>query len=211
MADSRRYKSNLGRKILLGGLSFIIALGVVFVSLLSFVEQIPASSVSANEQTDAIVVLTGGSDRLDEGLNLLSEKKAKKLFVSGVYRGVDVQRLLSLSRRSPDDLLCCIDVGHAAISTEGNAAETKEWMAREGYTSLRLVTASYHMPRSLQEFRHHMPEVRLVPHAVFPEQFKRDQWWKWPGTASLILTEYAKYLMSSVRQSWDTVASRSNS
>ena len=37
----------------------------------------------------------------------------------------------------------------------------------EGYQSLRLVTASYHMPRSIQEFHHHMPQVRIVPHAVF--------------------------------------------
>ena len=63
-------------------------------------------------------------------------------------------------------------------------------MNQEGYQSIRLVTASYHMPRSIQEFHHYMPQVRLVPHAVFPVKFKREQWWRWPGTASLILTEH---------------------
>ena len=103
--------------------------------------------------------------------------------------------------------MCCIEIGHTAASTEGNAAETKLWMDQEGYQSLRLVTASYHMPRSIREFHHYMPQVRLVPHAVFPAQFKREQWWRWPGTASLILTEFAKYLMSSVRQTWENVTS----
>ena len=209
MAKPRRHKTHLARKLLLGGLAFVIVL--VVVSLLNFVDQIPAASTIDNEKTDAIVVLTGGSNRLDEGLTLLADNKAKKLFVSGVYRGVDVKRLLSLSRRSQNNLLCCIEVGHAAVSTEGNAAETKQWLEQEGYTSLRLVTASYHMPRSLQEFRHHMPGIQVIPHAVFPEQFKRNQWWRWPGTANLILTEYAKYLMSSVRQTWDLVSASPSS
>ena len=209
MAKPRRQKTHLARKLLLGGLGFVIVLLVV--SLLNFVDQIPAASTIDNEKTDAIVVLTGGSNRLDEGLTLLADNKAKKLFVSGVYRGVDVKRLLSLSRRSQNNLLCCIEVGHAAVSTEGNAAETKQWLEQEGYTSLRLVTASYHMPRSLQEFRHHMPGIRGIPHAVFPEQFKRNQWWRWPGTANLILTEYAKYLMYSVRQTWDLVSASPSS
>ena len=185
-----------------------LALALLFVwfgGLLAFTSALPSSVEAPQRRTDAIVVLTGGSSRLEEGIKLLAQRKAKKLFVSGVYRGVDVRRLLSLSQRAPDDLVCCIEIGHTATSTEGNATETKLWMDQEGYQSLRLVTASYHMPRSIREFQHHMPQVRLVPHAVFPAQFKRQQWWRWPGTASLILTEYAKYLMSSARQKWDTV------
>jgi len=29
---------------------------------------------------------------------------------------------------------------------------------------------------------------------VFPTHFKGEEWWRWPGTASLILIEYSKYL-----------------
>ena len=205
MADSRK-RHNSNRKILLSSISFIIAGTISLFSLLSFVDQIPESANSNHDQTDAIVVLTGGSNRLDEGLNLLARRKAKKLFVSGVYRGIDVRRLLSLSRRSPSDLVCCIEIGHNATSTEGNAEETKLWMDREGFQSLRLVTSNYHMPRSIREFRHYMPNIRHIPHAVFPAHFKRQDWWRWPGTASLILTEYAKYLMSFFRQKWNVVA-----
>ena len=187
---------------------FIISVTIVFLSLLRFIDQIPISALTNDQQTDAIVVLTGGSSRLEEGLNLLAQRKAKKLFVSGVYRGVDVKQLLSLSQRAPDDLMCCIEIGHTATSTKGNAAETRTWMYKEGFRSLRLVTASYHMPRSMKEFRHYMPHVQLVPHSVFPAQFKRQQWWRWPGTAILILTEYAKYLTSAVRQTWDNITAQ---
>ena len=191
---------------------FLMVLSVAFLiwaaGLYRFAQLIPEPLPGAGIMTDAIVVLTGGAGRVGAGLSLLERGLGKKLFVSGVYRGVDVRRLLSLSQRAPDDLMCCIEIGHTAVSTEGNAAETKLWMDQEGYQSLRLVTASYHMPRSIQEFHHYMPQVRLVPHAVFPAQFKREQWWRWPGTASLILTEFAKYLMSSVRQTWENVTAQ---
>jgi hypothetical protein len=31
---------------------------------------------------------------------------------------------------------------------------------------------------------------------VFPPNFKGEEWWRWPGTASLILIEYSKYLVA---------------
>ena len=69
-------------------------------------------------------------------------------------------------------------------------------MRQEGFHSLRLVTASYHMPRSLLEFSRAMPEVHIIPHPVFPERVKQERWWAWPGTASLIVAEYQKYLLA---------------
>ena len=51
----------------------------------------------------------------------------------------------------------------------GNAEETAAWMAEGDRTSLRLVTAAYHMPRSLALFRRLMPDTKILPHPVFPE------------------------------------------
>jgi uncharacterized SAM-binding protein YcdF (DUF218 family) len=67
-------------------------------------------------------------------------------------------------------------------------------MRREGFASLRLVTASYHMRRALLEFRRILPDTAIVAHPVFPDAFKREQWWRWPGTAHLLAVEYSKYL-----------------
>jgi uncharacterized SAM-binding protein YcdF (DUF218 family) len=140
--------------------------------------------------------LTGGSLRLEQGLALLADRRAKKLFVSGVHRGVDVRELLRLSRQAPEELDCCIALGYEADDTAGNAVETAVWIDSEGYRSLRLVTAGYHMPRSLLEFRAAMPGVEIVPHPVFPGQVKIEAWWRWPGTAALIASEYNKFLIA---------------
>ena len=149
--------------------------------------------------TDAIVVLTGGSLRLNTGLTLLQEGLAERLFVSGVHRGVDVQQLLRIARQSPDAAECCISLGHEADDTAGNADETSAWMASHRYRSIRLVTAAYHMPRSLIEFRNTMPDIQIITHPVFPAQVKLDTWWRWPGTAGLIFGEYSKYLVARIR------------
>ena len=167
--------------------------------LFAFASDIPRSDEAPVRVTDAIVVLTGGSLRLEQGLALLAQGMGKKLFVSGVHRGVDVQQLLRLSRQSPQALDCCIVLGYSADHTEGNATETAAWMRSEGYTSLRLVTANYHMPRSLVEFRTAMPTMKITPHPVLPESVKLDGWWRWPGTASLIAGEYNKYLIAVLR------------
>ncbi len=171
--------------------------------LVWFTEEIPSRVDDPDSVTDAIVVLTGGSERLNAGLALLAAGRARKLFVSGVPRGVEASELLRAAGRAPADLHgsggeCCIALGHEADSTLGNAAETAAWMAAQNYHSLRLVTAAYHMPRSLVEFRRAMPGVTLVPNPVFPERVKQD-WWLWPGTAALIIGEYDKYLLALLR------------
>ncbi len=176
-----------------------IGLAAWVVGLFAFAAEIPKSLKKSTEETDAIVVLTGGTLRLEQGLALLAQGFAKKLFVSGVHRGVDVQQLLKLSRQSPQALDCCITLGYSADHTTGNASETADWMREQGYRSMRLVTASYHMPRSLAEFRHAMPTETIVPHPVFPTNVKLDAWWRWPGTAALIAGEYNKYLVAVVR------------
>ncbi|MGE0748079.1 MAG: YdcF family protein [Rhodospirillales bacterium] len=202
---SRRLVLRLGRRRLRIATGTAAAAGALLAAwmagLIAFVAAIPAPDAPVPaDRTDAIVVLTGGADRVDTGLRLLAERRASKLFVSGVYRSVDVAALLSVARGAPADLECCIALGYAADNTAGNARETAGWMRTEGYRSLRLVTASYHMPRSLLEFRRAMPEMAIVPHPVFPERFMQGEWWRWPGTASLVVAEYHKYLLAHARQ-----------
>ena len=191
-------------------LASVAGLLLVFYGLgfLWFTTLLPAAGGSDERGTDAIVVLTGGSDRLAVALDLLIADKGRKLFVSGVYRGVDVRQLLDLSQHSPEDLSCCVVLGYEADNTRGNANETAAWMKSEGFTSLRLVTATYHMPRSLLEFRRTMPEVEIVPHPVFTESFKRDDWWLWPGSSSLLISEYTKYLVALARSPFDRLIAR---
>ena len=180
---------------------------VWLVGLFWFAALLPNAVTDSERSTDAIVVLTGGSDRLQQGLDLLAQRRAAQLFVTGVYRGVDVRELLRVSQQSPERLACCITLDHDAGDTRGNAVETAAWIREQDLRSLRLVTAAYHMPRSLLEFRHAMPEIEIVPHPVFPENFKQRDWWRWPGSASLIVREYSKYLVARLRGWVDGVRS----
>jgi uncharacterized SAM-binding protein YcdF (DUF218 family) len=173
-----------------------------------FATLLPTGVADPEQRTDAIVVLTGGSDRLAVALDLLSAEKAEKLFVSGVYHGVDVRQLLDLAQHSPEALSCCIVLGNEADNTRGNAIETAVWMKQQGYRSLRLVTATYHMPRSLLELHRVMPAIEIVPHPVFTETFKREDWWLWPGSSTLLVTEYTKYLVALARGPLDPLLNR---
>lgn len=166
--------------------------------LVWFAGIIPDSVADTTTRTDAIVVLTGGRGRLKAGLDLLVGDRAKRMFVSGVYRGVDVKTLLGMVRRTPADLEDRIGIGDA-VNTAGNAAETAAWIRENDVASIRLVTASYHMPRSLLEFRHSLPRTVIVPHPTFSETVKQQEWWAWPGTATLIAREYTKYLLARIR------------
>jgi len=172
--------------------------GLWWIGLFRFVEAIPVDIADRVSRTDAIVVLTGGSGRLDVGLDLLEADNASRLFVSGVYKGMEVRRLLNLSKKGRAHLESKINIGNAE-NTRENADETTAWIAGKGIQTLRLVTAAYHMPRSLLEFNNAMPGVRIVPNPVFPKHVKQERWWLYPGTAMLISSEFNKFLFAWAR------------
>jgi uncharacterized SAM-binding protein YcdF (DUF218 family) len=203
MSDEPDQGARRGRRVV-RKLAFLAAaigltIGAYVSGLIWFAESIPRTLDNPNEATDAIVVLTGGQLRLKEGLVLLNEGRAKKLFVTGVSHSVDLPELLRTAHQPAQSVQCCVVLGHEADNTAGNAIETRDWMAKERFKSLRLVTANYHVQRSLLEFHRAMPGVKIIVHPVFPEPFKRDEWWHWPGTLALIINEYNKFLGAYVR------------
>jgi len=186
-------------------LRLVLAFAILWLGgLFLFIAKLPETIEAPDRHTDAIVVATGGSERLQEGIRLLIHGSAGKLFVSGVNvdtKTADLVASLPADAEKPPAQLvdCCIVIGHVADSTMGNAAETAAWMKSQGFHSLRLVTADYHMPRSLLEFRRAMPDVEILANPVFPDQVNRESWWRSPGTASLLIGEYNKYLLAVAR------------
>lgn len=173
---------------------FVLLLAALVGGFVWFAATLPTEVAEPERRTDAVIVLTGGSDRIVEGLRLLAAGKADKLLISGVHPGVKQAELLALLPELPAELSDRVVLGYAAGNTIGNADEAAQWMHEEGYHSLRLVTASYHMPRSLLEFRRAMPGVTIVPHPVVSTHIRQDAWWENPGSASLLVGEYLKYL-----------------
>jgi len=124
----------------------------------------------------------------------LKQGRGKKLLISGVPKGLTLDGLLDRAQLPPSLRQCCVVLGHAAESTFGNAEETLAWMDIEKFRSLQLVTADYHMPRSLLIFHAILPGAHIIPSPVAPESVKLSDWYQRPGTARLLVTEYEKYL-----------------
>ena len=148
---------------------------------------------------DAIVVLTGGLGRLDEGIALLDRGFGKRLFISGVHPGVELNALLRQAPAVREGRDCCITLGHGALDTRGNAIETAAWVAGAGVKSLLLVTSNYHIERSLIEFRRAMPAVAILAHPVPAPGIDFDRWWREPRVARLVLGECVKLQLARLR------------
>jgi len=191
----RRGAGNMG-KTLFFFIGFFVTLWAG--GLYNFASTLPGSVVDETSKTDAIVVLTGGSGRLDAGVQLLTNNMAAKMFVSGVYKGIEVSTLLNLSQQNPEDLLCCIGIGYAE-NTIDNALETFDWAKDNKIKSIRLVTSSYHMPRAMLEFENTLEDILIIPNPVFSEVVKQKKWWIWPGTTDLIVSEYNKFILAWLR------------
>ena len=183
--------------------ALLLILVVWLVGFLAFAAAIPAAVRDPGKAVDAIVVLTGGDVRLAEGFALLEKGLAKKMLISGVSSGVDLPALLQTLNGAPQPpqavLDCCVTLGYDARSTEGNARESLRWLGENNFTTIRLVTANYHMNRSLLEFRRVMPQITIIPNPVFPRQMQDPYWFARPGTVFLLFNEYHKYLAAAAR------------
>ncbi|MDZ7588596.1 MAG: YdcF family protein [Parasphingorhabdus sp.] len=136
-------------------------------------------------KTDSVVVLTGGSQRIDRGLAVLEAKSASRLLISGVDRNVKPAELAGQYQRSAALFDCCIDLGFQAVDTRSNALETARWVAKRKDKSVRLVTSDWHMRRAKLELERTLPNsVKIVTDAVQTQP-----------SLSVLFREYNKYAM----------------
>ena len=122
---------------------------------------------AGDERTDAIVVLTGGTGRLERGFDLIQRHLAGQMLISGVERSVRPQELAQ-HYNVPQALFdCCIVLGREAVDTRTNADEVGAWVARRRLHSIRLVTNDIHMLRARHEIGRRLPaDVTVIPDAV---------------------------------------------
>jgi uncharacterized SAM-binding protein YcdF (DUF218 family) len=176
-------------------LRIVVGLACAYVAgFLLFVLNLPRMR-PPEQRADGIVALTGGDERLRSAVALLEHGAAQRLLITGVHPTTTKAELRVLSHGGAR-FDCCTDLGYEAANTRGNAEETAEWARDHHYQSLIVVTASYHMPRSLTEFAAAMPDERLVPYPVEPSDVDLTGWWHNPATLHLLHGEYVKYLAS---------------
>ena len=165
-------RSNTKQKKKRGGFGLlpVVALALmvlVGVDFFLFAERAANARPDVNARADAIVALTGGSGfRIAAGVELVATGRGERLLVSGVHPDVGAAALQDLAGGPAETWACCVDVGHVAETTLGNADEAAAWAYERGYDSLILVTSDYHMPRSLLVLQAAMPDIQLVPWPV---------------------------------------------
>lgn len=176
----------------------LVLLVAFLVGFFMFVKCINSPAKKDMPSADGIVVLTGGPARIQQAVRLLSQGKGKRLLISGVHPTTSKKAISRLVPRHKVMFKCCIDIDNAR-DTIGNATQTKDWVLQKGFGSIIVVTASYHMPRSLVELRRTMPSVELIPFPVAVDNVHVDAWWSYPGTMWLLTKEYCKTIPALVR------------
>ena len=187
------------RRVRLLSIGLAAALGLFAAGFVVFAVSVMREPAETVASADGIVALTGGQTRIAEAARLLLEGRGKRLLISGVNQTVSRATLFKLSGLSEETFNCCVDLGYAALDTVGNAAETRRWAEALQYKKLIVVTASYHMPRSLVELHREMPDILLVPHSVQPDILKHRAWWLQPAALRVLAGEYVKFLPAAVR------------
>jgi uncharacterized SAM-binding protein YcdF (DUF218 family) len=209
LADSHRHDAVATRPGPIGRIAWLLwrlivlaifAVAAAFAAgFLWFVASVPTEEVSIDRPADGIVVLTGGASRIADAIELLAAGRGKRLLISGVHPTTSSNELARLSPAYRHWMLCCVDLGHAAVNTTGNAIETRQWVADQGFRSVIVVTSNYHMPRTMAELRRRMPDVALVPFPVVTDKMRSEAWWSSAPTAKLLFSEYLKYIVAQVR------------
>jgi uncharacterized SAM-binding protein YcdF (DUF218 family) len=123
------------------------ALGFV---LFAFTLGKPASASA--KPSDAAVVLTGGSGRIEHAIDVLRTGQAKRLLIAGVDPSVTKRDLARRIPGSTNVFKCCVDLGSESVDTRSNAEEAGRWLAKGQFHSLRLITSDWHMRRARYEF-----------------------------------------------------------
>ncbi|MBL4602650.1 MAG: YdcF family protein [Emcibacteraceae bacterium] len=157
-----------------------------------YINKLSYHDFNETDKTDAIVVLTGGQNRLKVAIKLLEDQLAAKLYISGVDEKVTRVELLGLLGSRPELEECCIESGSQADDTVGNAIEIMQWAEHNDFKSLRVVTSLEHMPRAMVELKRFMPNISFVEHPV-------GRWRPENINYFNLSQEYSKYIISLIR------------
>ncbi|WP_306913370.1 YdcF family protein [Rhizobium mesoamericanum] len=182
-----------------GGVTFILSVALIFGGFLRFADSVTTLKPPIDPRADAIVVLTGGYQRIDQAVELLQKGAGKRLLITGVHPTTTPKQIRRMTQASPELFSCCVDVGYDALDTIGNAQEASNWIHQRGYKSVLVVTNNYHMPRSLAELAYVDPGTQFIPYPVVNTDLKTSNWFTDPNAMRVMLAEYAKVLFAGAR------------
>ncbi len=164
------------RLLLVSSLIFIL---VIFSSIYSGeIKKIKTETVTSweiSQTADCAVVLTGGVNRVREGLDLLANHRVKKLIISGVYPGVQLADLFNLWGFYGDLNEQDIVLEKYSETTFGNAVQSLPIVEALRCRDIILVTSRLHMHRAYSTFQSYYPEtIQIYKHAVIGKYYNHS-------------------------------------
>ncbi|CDZ27036.1 YdcF family protein [Neorhizobium galegae] len=177
----------------------VLGLALLFGGFLWFANAVTSLKAPDGIKADAIVVLTGGYQRIEQALGLLRDGAGQRLLISGAHPSTSPTQIRKVTQASPDLFACCVDIGYDAIDTIGNANEITRWIHDHGYKSVLVVTNNYHMLRSLHELRRADPVTEFIPYPVVSSDLTRKAWFAEPDVLRTMLSEYGKVVLATGR------------
>lgn len=160
----------------------ILCLMVWGAAFASFLMHINTLSKTPLKTADAIVVLTGGPDRVNAGMDLLYNDVGSLLYISGVHPQTTRGDILKLWDGSPQNI-CCIYLDKQARDTYQNVRYSLDWADTKKVKKIIVVTSDFHLPRALSLFKAQTKDIDFIPFAV-----------KGNKPLSYVAYEFTKYL-----------------
>ena len=168
------------------GLIFLLAAGATIPHLLGRGAASPPGGVA-----DAVLVFTGGENRIAEGYRAWREGQGKELFILGAGQEAKLATVLpGIAEVSTSDLPRIHIEGWSANTLE-NAISAKSVVLSRAYKKVILVTSDYHVPRA------HLTLREVLPPAVSISVIPVNSDWKrkgaWHRLPRLLFVEGWKY------------------
>ena len=177
-----------------------------FIELNNFKNNILVLTKYNDIKSPNIVILTGGANRIKDGLKIIQDFKNSKninykILVSGTGMGFTKSSLKKkLGPNFNSQLIqCCIDLDGVSKNTLTNASETFKWTNKNDIKEFILITSNYHMPRAILEFKNVMPNLKIYTYAITPKKHDIENWLSSYQTFSLVFTEYCKFIIAGLR------------
>ena len=178
----------------------------LFFQLNNFKDNILSFEKHHNKESSNIVILTGGTNRIKDGLKIIEgfrkeNKNNYKILVSGTGTGFTKN---SLKKKlgpnfNPKLIQCCIDLDSVSKNTFTNASGTFKWAKKNDIKEFILITSNYHMPRAILEFENIMPNLKIYTYTITPDRHEIENWLSSYQTFGLVFTEYCKYIVANLR------------
>ena len=176
------------------------------IGLIEYKEKILSTIKYISKNSLNIVILTGGTNRIKDGLKIINNFKKtstfnSKILVSGTGKGFTK---LSLEKKLNFNfdlnlIECCIELDNVSTNTYSNAYETLKWVKENNIREFILITSNYHMPRAFLEFTNRMPDLKIFTYPITPKKHKINNWLNSFETFSLIFSEYCKFIVANLR------------